>query len=134
MLSQQLLNKTMLLLCRSHSYKNSRIVITNWLTVDNGSFPFYVDFVFPLSPLRLLPDLNMSNTPNVFLLFASTWVHSLFLVASVFCSSSFYFSVLCFSVLFCILCPMLPVSRECLFLLAIMIFCHAYLSNLELYP
>jgi hypothetical protein len=43
-----------------------------------------------------------------------------------FCSSSFYFSVLCFSVLFCIWYPMSPVSLECLFLLAITIFCHAY--------
>jgi hypothetical protein len=34
---------------------------------DDGSFPFYVDFVIPLSPTRLLSDLtiHMSNTTGV---------------------------------------------------------------------
>ena len=34
---------------------------------DHGSSPFYVDFVIPLSPTRLLSDLtmHMSNTTGV---------------------------------------------------------------------
>ena len=35
--------------------------------ISNGSFPFYVDYFFPLSPTRLLPDLTvyMNNTVGV---------------------------------------------------------------------
>ena len=43
-------NDATLLLGRSHRYKHSTIIITNWLTISqisvNGSFTFYVDFFF----------------------------------------------------------------------------------------
>jgi hypothetical protein len=46
------------------------------------------------------------------------------------CSSSFHFTVLCFLVClssFCVLCPMIPVSAECSFLIAISIYSSVYL-------
>ena len=42
------------------------IYVKLWiLSSGNASFPFYVDFFFPLSPTRVLSDLTMSNTVGV---------------------------------------------------------------------
>ena len=54
---------------------------------NNGFFPIYADFFFPISPTRLLPDLiiYMSNTykKHELLVLASTWAHPWFWVGSV---------------------------------------------------
>ena len=62
--------------------------------------------------------------------FASTWVHLLFF-CDVCVADLFVFSVvLCFLVLFvfvlCLVCPMLPVSLDCPFLIASSVFSNVY--------
>jgi hypothetical protein len=51
----------------SHRYKHSTIIITIYISNDNGYFTFYVDVFFPLSLPRLLLNLTvyMSNTAGV---------------------------------------------------------------------
>ena len=51
---------------KNNCCKNYTVVITNWLTVTKYQFFFYIDFFFPLSTIRLLSDLFMSNTAGIF--------------------------------------------------------------------
>ena len=82
---------------------------------DNGPFPFYIDWVVPLSQTRILPNLVVWVTHNDCLVrnrnclpFASTCVHLLFFLWGPFCPS-FKFSVM--GVLFvCFVC-LRPVSH-----------------------
>ena len=87
-------------------------------TNANGSFLFYVDFVFPLSPTKRLKDFTIYMQDSGCLIrnrnclhFASNNINTFFLVGFV---VAHHFSFLCFCVCLSSLCLMLPVSRDCL--------------------
>jgi len=112
-------NKTMLLLGWSLRYtilrSSSRIgwpLRTIKSSSDDGTCALWLELC-PLSPTRRLPDLAMSNLAGVVYEIGTAYPSQAvgfnpeFLMGSV---------LLMFLVFFCFLCPMFPVSLDCLFL------------------
>ena len=93
---------------------------------DNEYFPLCVDLLFPLSPTRLLTDFTMRwvcYKNRNFLPFTSTCFHSRWLdgVCRV---HLFRLCVFCF--VLCLMCPILPMSPNCPFVIALSVSCNIY--------
>ena len=109
--------------------------VSLYMTMD--LFLFYVDFLFPLT--RTLPDITIYDSHSGCLIrsmnclpFVSMWIRPQLLVGSMLLIFLIFCAGLRFCVLFvcvlCLVCPVLPVSLDCLILIAPSVFSNVYLS------
>ena len=98
----------------------------------NESFPFYVDlsFIYHRQDMIKRVTRRASYQNRSYLPFAGTWIHPRFhLMGQVRVAHHFSFVSCLFS--FCVLCPMLPVSLDGIFLVARSVFSYGYVVPLR---